>query len=130
MPNHVHLLIWPFEEEYDIGKILQGINGAMSRRYSRCLKRLNPMLRSSFLEKKKERIIFRFWQRGGGFDRNLFNDKAIHESILYIQNNPVRARLTIQVDHYRWSSAWNAEEYEKFRPIIDRSTVPVKMSKY
>jgi putative transposase len=127
MPNHVHLLIWPCENFYNIGKILQVINGTMSRRYSRLLSRINPEYRISFLETKNDKQIFRFWQRGGGFDRNLFNPEAVHASIRYIENNPVRANLVAQANEYRWSSAWESESFEKWRPEIDRQSVPVKM---
>lgn len=127
MPTHVHLLIWPCVMEYDIGKILQAINGTMSRRYSRLLSRTNPEFRSGFLEKEKDRAVFRFWQRGGGFDRNLYNDTAVHDSIRYIENNPVRSKLVVQASEYRWSSAWEPDGPEKWRPLVDRGSVPVKM---
>jgi putative transposase len=127
MPDHVHLLIWPIEMDYDISKILQAINGITSRRYSRLLARINPDLRSKYMENKGNREIFRFWQRGGGFDRNLFNDSAIHKCIRYIENNPVRSRLVGQANEYRWSSAYTLDCSEKWRPNIDRSSVPVRM---
>lgn len=127
MPNHVHLLIWPYEREYDIGKILQAINGTMSRRYSRILSRINLEAHCRFLVTRNKQRIFRFWKRGGGFDRNLYNDKAIHDVIRYIENNPVRARLAVHANEYPWSSAWKADGSEKWRPTINRSSVPVKM---
>jgi hypothetical protein len=34
-------------------------------------------------------VRYRIWQKGGGFDRNLWNGKAIHNSIGYIEANPV-----------------------------------------
>ncbi|NLD93818.1 MAG: hypothetical protein GX639_14270 [Fibrobacter sp.] len=127
MPNHVHLLIWPCDQEYDISKILQAINGAMSRRYSRLLRRINPSLHSTFFERDSKNHGFRFWQRGGGFDRNLFNDKAIYDSIRYIENNPVRAKIVQTTEQYNWSSAWHVLNPEKFRPKINRGSVPVRM---
>jgi putative transposase len=127
MPSHVHLLIWPLEMKYDIAKILQTINGVTSRRYSRLLERINPELKSKYMEKKGNREVFRFWQRGGGFDRNLYNDNAIHESIRYIENNPVRARIVSQAYEYRWSSACSLNCNEKWRPMVERSSVPMRM---
>jgi putative transposase len=127
MPNHVHLLIWPSENSYDIGKILQSINGSMSRRYSRLLTRINPEIRSGFLETTNSKQIFRFWQRGGGFDRNLYNSDAVHACICYIENNPVRANIVRQANEYRWSSAWNIIVKEKWRPELERQAVPVKL---
>ena len=49
--------------------------------------------------------MFRFWQAGGGFDRNLWNAKAIHNSIKYIEYNPVRAGLVNAPEEWQWSSA-------------------------
>jgi putative transposase len=47
----------------------------------------------------------RFWQRGGGYDRNLFSDAEVTEKVQYIENNPVRAGLVNIPSEYRWSSA-------------------------
>lgn len=99
----------------------------MSRRYSRLLTRIYPEYRISFLETKNDKQLFGFWQRGGGFDRNLFKSEAVHASIRYIENNPVRAKLVSQAIEYRWSSAWVSESIEKWRPGIDRQSIPVKM---
>ena len=126
MSNHVHALIWPFEHYYSIDRILQGIKGTMSHRYSRFLYRTNPDFYSRFFEKNNGSKVFRFWQRGGGFDRNLYNEKMIHNSIQYIESNPVRAKLVKQNSEYRWSSAWVVLRNKKWRPLVDRSFVPVK----
>ena len=53
----------------------------------------------------KGKKVFRFWQTGGGFDRNLWNAKAIHSSINYIEANPVRAGLVEKPEDWQWSSA-------------------------
>ena len=54
--------------------------------------------------------IFRFWQTGGEFDRNLWNAKAIHSSINCIEANPVHAELVENTEDWMWSSA-RAREY-------------------
>lgn len=54
----------------------------------------------------KKREVFRFWQPGGGFDRNLWEPKAIHAAIGYIEANPVRKKLAINPEEYQWSSAY------------------------
>jgi len=41
----------------------------------------------------------------GGFDRNLWNAKAIHSAIKYIEHNPVRAGLVKKAEEWKWSSA-------------------------
>ena len=38
MPEHVHLLIYPTKQKYNISKILKSVKGAMSARYRNYLK--------------------------------------------------------------------------------------------
>lgn len=45
------------------------------------------------------------WQRGGGYDRNIFSNEELIEKIEYIENNPVRAGLARIPSAYMWSSA-------------------------
>jgi putative transposase len=97
MPNHVHLLIWPQETVYDIGKIMRVLKSKSALRSSKVLKDIEKTV-----NKETE---FRFWQHGGGFDRNLWNGLAIHNAIAYIENNPVRSGLATSATEWRWSSA-------------------------
>jgi len=53
----------------------------------------------------KGRKTFRLWQPGGGFDRNLWNAKAVHYSLKYIENNPVKAGFVENPEAWPWSSA-------------------------
>lgn len=47
----------------------------------------------------------RFWQRGGGYDRNIVTDHKLVEKIHYIHNNPVQRGLVDQPTDWKWSSA-------------------------
>jgi putative transposase len=78
MPTHVHLLICPLIEKYSISKILSGIKLPFSMRMSKLSK------------ENRGAPLGHFWQRGGGYDRNLVTKKAIEVSIDYIHGNPVR----------------------------------------
>jgi len=53
----------------------------------------------------------RFWQRGGGYDRNIHSDTEFDEKIGYIHMNPVRAGLVKTPADWAWSSArwWDGE---------------------
>ncbi len=93
MPTHVHLLLYPYKSNYNISVILQSIKGKMSIRYCNLLNEKNPELFKKMCMKIGRKEIFRFWQVGGGFDRNLWSVKAVHSSINYIEANPVRAGL-------------------------------------
>lgn len=64
----------------------------------------------------------RFWQAGGGYDRNLFSPEAIHASLEYIHNNPVRRLLVEAAVDWPWSSArWYADLSSNFE--VDRCDV-------
>ena len=106
MPNHVHLLIWPEMNSYDISKILGGIKGIMSKQYKTFLMENDEETYRKYCINKRGKQTFIYWQPGGGFDRNLWNAKAIHDSIKYIEANPVRSRLVEAPSEWKWSSAY------------------------
>jgi len=105
MPNHVHVLLFPYTQHYNISIILQSIKGKMSTNYRNFLKKNNQKLFKHMCIKAGKKKVFRFWQVGGGFDRNLWSAKAVHSSIKYIEANPVRAELTKKPEDWNWSSA-------------------------
>jgi hypothetical protein len=53
---------------------------------------------------------FRFWQEGGGYDRNLRSVKAVEAAIAYIHENPVPRQLCERSADWRWSSARHYEQ--------------------
>ena len=112
MPNHVHLLIFP-----------QHIKGKSASRYREYILDCSPEIFEYFCVISKGKKVFRLWQVGGGFDRNLWSAQAIHYSINYIEGNPVRAGLTEAPEEWMWSSArarlMNAEL------VSDLNDVPV-----
>lgn len=105
MLNHVHLLLYPTQDDYKISTILQSIKGKTSKRYRDILLAENSDRYDKLCIKAGNKKVFRFWQAGGGFDRNLWNAKAIHSSINYIEYNPVRAELVEVPEDWEWSSA-------------------------
>lgn len=105
MPSHVHLLIYPCQPSYKIAAILQAIKGRTSKRYGEILLEKSPATHENYCIKIGSKRSFRFWQSGGGFDRNLWNPQVIHYSIRYIERNPVRAGLVDVPEKWEWSSA-------------------------
>src|SRR5262245_41082281 len=106
MPEHAHLLIWPTETEYHISEILNSIKQSVAKRALIHVHRNAP----TFLERMADRqpngdIHYRFWQRGGGFDRNLVEPYTVYQQIEYFHNNPVRRGLCIKPEDWLWSSA-------------------------
>ncbi len=88
MPEHVHLLVFP-REGLKVRSVLQSIKQPVARR----------------LGTRGER----FWQPGGGHDRNIHTRKAAGAVIDYIHDNPVHRGLCAVREDYRWSSArWYA----------------------
>lgn len=125
MPNHVHLLLFPYEAPYKMSAILQSIKGRTSKRYGEHLQSTAPHTYQRYCIGAPDKKKFRFWQAGGGFDRNLWNAKAIHHSLKYIEANPVRAGLVSAPEEWRWSSAYTRLSNKRIIP--DRVDVPSLM---
>ena len=124
MPEHVHLVLLPHEGTL-VEDIFTSIKTPVSRRAVAWVKRRAP----SFLDKLVDiqpsgKVSHRFWQRGGGYDRNLWSAEQVHQKIEYVHQNPVRQGLVEQPDQWRWSSflAWENGVDDPIR--IDRETVP------
>ena len=106
MPEHAHLLIWPTEVTYDVSDILNSIKQSVAKRALLYVRREAP----AFLARMEDRqpngkTHYRFWQRGGGYDRNVIEPKSAHQQIEYIHNNPVRRGLCMKAEDWFWSSA-------------------------
>jgi hypothetical protein len=68
---------------------------------------------------------FIFWQKGGGFDRNLWNAKATHNSIKYIEANPVLSRLAASPEEWPCSYAHARSRMEGVIPDTGAIAVAV-----
>jgi putative transposase len=110
MPEHVHALLYPRRDVYDMAKVLQTIKQSVARRATNYLRANAP----EWLERLKVtrpggRVEYRFWEQGGGYDRNIFSAKAAWASIHYLHDNPVRRGLVDAATDWTWSSArWYA----------------------
>ena len=69
-------------------------------------------------------MCVRFWESGGGFDRNLWSAKAIWEMIDYIHRNPVEAKLCARSIDWEWSSAADYANVRKGKLKLDLRTLP------
>jgi len=106
MPEHVHLLLWPKLPEHPIS----GVTWRLKRDFSRHVIQRWRELEAPILTKLTDADgRTRFWQPGGGYDRNIVTDDELHEKINYIHVNPVRRGLANSPTDYPWSSArWYA----------------------
>jgi len=106
MPEHVHMLICPRDSDYDISPILGSIKWPVSIKAKRYVRRYAPHWLPRLTDKQPNgRSSFRFWQRGGGYDRNARADRTLGAMIDYIHANPVRRGLVERPEQWRWSSA-------------------------
>lgn len=104
-PEHVHLLIWPRQPVYDMRTILKEIKGPVGRTAVEHYACHAPQLLTRLTVEKAGKVEHRFWQRGGGYDRNITQLKVLHAMIDYIHANPVRRGLVKAAKDWKWSSA-------------------------
>ena len=119
MPEHVHLLIWPTQEQYSMSDILLSIKQSVARRAVSYLKRYNPA-GLSLLATRQKHTPYRFWQDGGGYDRNIRESRTLQRVVRYIHENPVRRGLAGLCQEWEWSS---------FRQWEDLGTGPIPIDK-
>jgi putative transposase len=109
MPEHVHLIIHPHQAEYDIRVILKAIKEPVGRKAVKYLVKNKSEWLPRITVRRGKRIERRFWQAGGGYDRNIIEPKTLWSMIEYIHQNPVRRGLVVHATEWKWSSAgWYA----------------------
>jgi putative transposase len=105
MPDHVHLIVWPRQERYDISQIRKEIKEPVGRKAIAYLRQEAPQWLSQISVRRGRRTERHFWQSGGGFDRNVTEARTLMHMIEYIHNNPVRKGLVARPEDWKWSSA-------------------------
>ncbi len=123
MPEHVHLLVLPTRPgSSSISEYLSRIKQPFSREIKAILEQVrSPLLARLTVRERPERTCFRFWQEGGGYDRNLFTPQAIRASLDYLHANPVRRGLCRRAIDWHWSSA---RYYENDPPGAQEPDLP------
>lgn len=122
MPEHVHLLIYPNDPDYEVRRILAALKRPVSIAARDHLIATNQR---AWLTKLSvvypSRRVFRFWQPGGGYDRNVFKKYKLRQIVDYVHANPVRRGLVETSTEWRWSSAgfWEG-----------KSNVPIRMDHF
>lgn len=102
----------PSPKRYDIAWFLKSIKQSVARKAHACLAmQSTPWFEKLTITRRDGQTIFRFWQAGGGYDRNIDRYAALHSMIEYIHNNPVRRGLVNKAGDCSWSSAsWYARQ--------------------
>jgi len=120
MPEHVHLLVYPMIEKYNISSFLKTLKQSVARKAKHYLKESNPAWLKKLTVKRGSKNVFRFWQTGPGYDRNINSENELFEKIHYIHNNPVKRELVFTPQEWKWSSAgWYNGDKDVILPIDD-----------
>lgn len=124
MPEHVHLVLLP-HDGVTIGRILKEIKQPVTVMALRHVRDHAPQFLKRMADVQPNgRRSHRFWQRGGGYDRNLRSVADVHEKITYLHENPVRRGLVSHPQDWPWSS-WQAWHEGTDAPLrIDRHSLP------
>ena len=88
MANYVHVLLRPRQVA---SRVLQWLKGTTAREANQILARTGEP----------------FWQQES-YDHWVRSERELESIVAYIEGNPVKAGLTDQACHYRWSSAWES----------------------
>jgi REP-associated tyrosine transposase len=124
MPEHVHLLIWPTNRDYSISKILGSIKIPVTRHALAFVRESGQNTRLLEDPQPNKDLHYRFWQRGGGHDRNLIEPTAIWAEIDYIHQNPTRRGLCTHADDWHWSSAADYSGLRSGPLHLDMNSLP------
>lgn len=117
MPEHVHLLVWGLRAKEEVSTLLLKIKNPLSSSVHADLKQSQSrLLQTLTVRERPGKYVFRYWQEGPGYDRNLFTVQAVQASLDYIHRNPVERGLCARATDWRWSSA---QYYESDGKIID-----------
>src|SRR5437867_2352151 len=109
MPEHVHLLIHPGDAPERVSDFLREVKEAVGRRAIAYLRAHAPRWLAQLSVREGRRTRHRFWQPGGGYDRNVTSSDALRAMIEYIHANPVHRWLVSKAEDWEWSSArWYA----------------------
>ena len=106
MPEHAHVIVFPTVAPYDVSDFLNSVKQSVAKRALAFVKAAAP----GFLERMRDEqpngeVSHRFWQRGGGYDHNLWDVNRVWEKIDYVHNNPVKRELCARAEDWVWSSA-------------------------
>ena len=129
MPEHVHLLIWPCQPIYSISRILTTIKQSVARNALLFVQANASWFLTKMLDRQPNgRTAHRFWQRGGGYDRNLSEVTTLLFEIDYFHCNPIRRGLCERVEEYLWSSAADYLGIRKGPIPIDFESLPTEIA--
>jgi putative transposase len=115
MPEHVHLIVMPRESGVPVGLFQGAVKEQVARKAIQWLEKHAPEWIPRITAREGARHRRRFWQPGGGYDRNIDDLGTLQNMIDYMHLNPVRRGLVQKAVDWSWSSArW----YAGIRPVL------------
>jgi putative transposase len=90
MPEHVHILVSPRDPSVPLGRFVGEIKEYTARPAIRWLESHAPSFLSRMTVQEGQVTRRRFWQPGGGYDRNVRETRTLASMMEYIHHNPVR----------------------------------------
>ncbi len=122
MPTHIHLLVFPRSDHPSVAAFLESVKTSVAKKAVAWVRINAP----AFLVRMRDaqpngRVAHRFWQRGGGFDRNLWSPRAIWNTIDYIHQNPVRDGMCKYAPEWYWSSSGTYKDGREGPLKLDRT---------
>ncbi len=119
MPEHFHLLIRPKAPNQTIEQVLRRIKAGFAHSVINRWDKLQAPILKRITDQNGRR---RFWQSGGGYDRNIYSEAECIEKFQYIHLNPVARELVSHPGDWKWSSArWYDRRGVYVGPIISQA---------
>ena len=124
MPEHIHIILQPLPQ-VKISTILWKLKKPVTDAALSFVKNHHPDFLKHMADiQPSGKIAYRFWQRGGGYDRNMRSASDMNEKIGYIHDNPVRRGLVRQAEDWPYSSAGDWILQRKGSVTIDWKNLP------
>ncbi len=102
MPEHVHFMLVPALPAHPVPAILRDLKGGFANLVLARWRKLKAPILDRLVDAENK---CRFWQAGGGYDRNIVTTEEYVEKLNYTHQNPIRRGLVELASEYRWSSA-------------------------
>jgi putative transposase len=101
MPDHVHIILRPRCDDYDVTSILKAIKAPVARRAIAFLVASAPQWLPKLTRNRGRRTERMFWQSGGGFDRDVIEPRTLAFMVAYLHDNPARRGLVERPSDWR-----------------------------
>ena len=120
-------LVWPIDPiEARISEFLKTLKLSFSTKIKRNLVLArSPLVDRLTVLERPGKPVFRFWQEGPGYDRNLDKPETVQASISYFHENPVKRKLCLRAVDWRWSSARIYYPTAGLPPVVSPRVTPL-----